>query len=311
MRVVAVTNLYPPSSLVGSWLTTHAFLADLAARGHDVQVVRRLAPSGRPYELDGVLVHSGAGQIARLAATADLVVTHVPGPDLAVDVPVVRFAHGVQATPAGCAGSALVVFTSTALREQVGWDGPSIVLHPPIDPAVYATTPGDRVTLVNLSAPKGGRLFWRLARTLPDRRFLGVLGGYGAQERGRHNNVEVRRSTVDVRTVYAATRVLLMPSAVETWGRVGVEAMCSGIPVIAHPSPGLVEALGPAAIWVDRADIHGWVAALDRLDDPNEWARWSAAALDRAARLDPRSTFDRFAAEVDRLTRRETSPCAP
>ncbi|MFE4971343.1 glycosyltransferase [Kitasatospora sp. NPDC056651] len=50
--------------------------------------------------------------------------------------------------------------------------------------------------------------------------------------------------------VYARSRVVLMPSSHESWGRVGVEAFASGIPVIAHPTPGLAECLGHAGIYV-------------------------------------------------------------
>ncbi|WP_262928542.1 glycosyltransferase family 4 protein [Streptomyces sp. CBMA152] len=46
--------------------------------------------------------------------------------------------------------------------------------------------------------------------------------------------------------VYSRSRVILMPSLYESWGRVAVEAFASGIPVIAHTTPGLVESMGEA-----------------------------------------------------------------
>jgi glycosyltransferase involved in cell wall biosynthesis len=56
--------------------------------------------------------------------------------------------------------------------------------------------------------------------------------------------------------------VLMVPSVHESYGMAAVEALASGIPVIAHPTPGLREALGDAGTFVDRADVRVWVAAV-------------------------------------------------
>src|SRR5678815_5651953 len=105
--------------------------------------------------------------------------------------------------------------------------------------------------------------------------------------------------------VYARTRILLMPSAYETWGRVGVEAMCSGIPVIAHPTPGLTEALGDAGFFDDRDDVDAWAKTVRRLDDPAEYRKASRAAFKRAAELDPTSDLARFADVVEAVAAHE------
>ena len=75
----------------------------------------------------------------------------------------------------------------------------------------------------------------------------------------------------------------------------------SGIPVIAHPTPGLQESLGGAGIFVDRGDIDGWVEAIRRLDDPDEYRQASQRALARVAQLNPQASLDRFAKEVEAL----------
>ena len=85
-----------------------------------------------------------------------------------------------------------------------------------------------------------------------------------------------------------------MPSAYETWGMVGVEAMTNGIPVIAHPTPGLRESLGDAGIFVDRDDPRAWAAEICRLGDPGEYALASQAARKRADDLQ-----QIFAADLD------------
>jgi glycosyltransferase involved in cell wall biosynthesis len=197
---------------------------------------------------------------------------------------------------------ALVVHNSAATAAQAHWGGPQVIVRPPVHPDRYRTTPGDRATLVNLSIPKGGALFDLLARSLPGTQFLAVKGGYGAQMARTLPNVEHVACTPNMRDdVYARTRVLLMPSASESWGRVGVEAMCSGIPVIAHPTPGLVESLAGAGVFVDRSDLGGWRRELQRLDDPGEWAAASERALARAAELDPAPDLQRFEAALQKV----------
>ncbi|MBQ1163612.1 glycosyltransferase, partial [Streptomyces sp. A73] len=72
--------------------------------------------------------------------------------------------------------------------------------------------------------------------------------------------------------VYGRTRVLLMPRSYESWGRAGCEALASGIPVEAHPTPGLCESLGEAGVYVDRNDLDGYEAVLRKLlEDPAEY----------------------------------------
>lgn len=307
MRIVAATPLYPPASRVGAWLTTHEFLAAAVAAGHDVEVVTSLAAAsfGR-YVLDGVGVQPG-GNLGDAISSADVVVSHLGDDQKAsrlarsLGVPSVRMVHGIPA-PAHVLDDDLAVFNSASLATAVGWAGDSIVCHPPVDVAQYRTTPGRYVSLVNLSADKGGDLFWRLAKAMPDVQFLGVRGGYGMQLSDKGKNVTVVAPTLDMAgDVYSRTRILLMPSVHETWGRTGIEAACSGIPTIAAPTPGLVESLGDAGTFVDRNDFDGWVAAIRHLMGDGAWAAASARAAARAAELDPAPDLARFVAAIESL----------
>lgn len=308
MKVTAVTLKYPPLSLVGAWIATHEFLVALRDRGHDVTVLTTHA--NRNHEHDGIPVHPRYPN-NRHVRDADVLISHL-GDDgrTAQDaarfgIPSVRMVHGSH--PSNRARldrhpPQLAVFNSAATLDEVGepaW--PSIVCHPPVHPERYRTSPGDRVTLVNMSPAKGGIVLSLLARAMPDVQFLGVRGAYGLQHVTMPPNVEVVPTTADMRSVYGRTRVLLMPSERESWGRVGVEAMASGIPVIAHPTGGLVESLGAAGIFVDRERRADWMAELRRLADPAEWAEASARALARSAELDPQADLDRFADAVESL----------
>lgn len=311
MRVLATTPNYLPSR-VGAWLATHRLLVRLVQRGHDVTVFcwERREPD---RDVDGVTVVSGLRGRSHgfdLADKCDVVLSHFgdkgvtspepSGPDYAraAGKPSIRLAHG--GGPYGPDGCDLAVFNSHSLRDAWRWRGPSIVVHPYTDPAEHRTKPGDRVTLVNLAVEKGGELFERLCRSMPHISFLGVRGGYGTQIVPRYGNAETIQPTPHMRDdVWSRTRLLLMPSQYETWGMVGVEALASGIPVIAHPTPGLKESLGPAGIFVDRDDSHGWVDAIERLRHPAAWKKASAKARKRSAELAAVDDRDAFAEAVE------------
>lgn len=308
MRIAAALPLYPPNSRVGAWLATHACLAGMAARGHHVDVVTYLrGHMDHAYALDGVNVHPRC-RIEQVAGDADIIVSHLGDNQEAarwarmVGKPTVRMVHGIPAA-GQVLDDDLAVFNSETLRDAVGWDGPSVVVHPPLD--TDPVTPGTRATLVNLTEAKGARLFWQLAAATRDVQFLGVQGGYGHQVGGKEKNATVIPPTQDMAgDVYSQTRVLLMPSEQETWGMVGMEAMASGIPVIAHPTPGLIESLGPAGIFIDRDDLTGWQQAIRSLaHNQHAWDAASAAASARASSFDSTAQIDRFAGALENLVR--------
>lgn len=116
----------------------------------------------------------------------------------------------------------------------------------------------NKITLINLNENKGALQFIMLAKLLPEYEFLGVKGAYGDQITRLPSNVTVINHTNNIKDVYARTKVLLVPSKKETWGMVGLEAMSSGIPVVAHPTEGLIEALGPAALFALREKAYVW-----------------------------------------------------
>jgi hypothetical protein len=68
--------------------------------------------------------------------------------------------------------------------------------------------------------------------------------------------------------------------------------MASGIPVLAHPTPGLVESCTGGARFLDRTRVMDWVQALDDLMDPDVYAEASAQARAHAARMDVRAAAD-------------------
>jgi glycosyltransferase involved in cell wall biosynthesis len=143
-----------------------------------------------------------------------------------------------------------------------------------------------KITLVNLFERKGGLFFNTLARRLPEYEFLGVEGGYGRQEKVELPNMTYVGNNANMKSVYADTRILLMPSMYESYGRTAIEAMCSGIPVIAAPTPGLKESMGEAGIFCSLDSMEDWITAIKSLDDEKTYKAQSKICADHALEVE-------------------------
>lgn len=175
-------------------------------------------------------------------------------------------------------GSTTAVFNFTG-RKTVGW--PFVVVHPPIDPERYRTTPGESITLVNLWENKGPDVFYAMADAFPDQSFIGVKGGYSDEQDIRNRpNVKIVQNQNDFRTILRQTKIILMPSKYESFGRVAIEAAASGIPTIAAPTEGLLEALGPEGYYATTLDQ--WESQISKLLTPAGYKKASALALKRS-----------------------------
>lgn len=308
MKVLVTTLQYPPISRVGAWIATHRFAAALVEDGHEV-VAFSMRERHRPYVHDGVVVQSalrGPSTIDRLVAGCDVVVSHAG--DGGFGMRVARRAGKLAVVMVHGAGSQtlpdadLLVFNSRHLQANSPHNVPSIVCHPPVDPAAHRVDEtGGAVTIVNLSKAKGVKVAWALAERFEDRDFLGVKGGYGHQDIPRAKNFRTIPTQQDMRDVWSQTRVLLMPSEFETWGMVGVEAMASGIPVIASDVAGTRESLADAGLFAPVGDVDAFAHHLQSLDDPAVYRERSDMARRRVAELDPRASTDTFAAALSHM----------
>jgi hypothetical protein len=175
---------------------------------------------------------------------------------------------------------------------------------------------GDRITLINANENKGVHQFLELARRMPDRKFLGVRPYYGNMTTPLPlgGNIEWVPFSDDIRTILRHTRVLLVPSYYESFGRVAVEAMVNGIPVLyskpAKKSPypggsieGMQSWIGDAAIPCDRDRLEEWVAALDTLDDEETYASWSSKSKAHIDSMDLFTEASRIAGLVESFAR--------
>ena len=310
MKIAAFLHAYPPDRLAGADLMSADLLDALAENGHDVTVFStqpcRARQEGR--------IRVENRHLFRKADGWSMVYSHPDVGDVPshharrIRVPYVAVVHNTNpATGRYLRNNPpdLTVWNAHATRAAHGGSG-GIVVRSPLRVADHQwedRSQATATTLVNLSEDKGAHLFYALAAQGGD--FLGVVGAHGKQDE-RPDVVEVlpqapHQLMPDL--VWSRTRVLLMPSKSESWGRVGLEAMCSGIPVIAHPTLGLREALGGAGLFVHRDDVAGWRLALNDLADPITYGMWASAAVQRAWEVERQSLADReaFAAAVEAL----------
>lgn len=320
MRICALVHFCVPFRMAGSETMLHTMLKALHAVGHEVHVVTTHTPQApQRYRWEDLHGRSCSGPVAAAAAVRelepDVVITQHENTALGIDVARAIGAKSVFLMHNDfdlnrnllAKGPDLVVFNTDWIRERYGsWAERSIVVHPPVIGGDHATEPAGPdgcVTLVNLNADKGSPVFYELARRMPDVRFLGVTGAHGDQIKIDRPNVEIIDQTTDMRSdVWPRTRVLAMPSIYESYGMAAVEALASGIPVVACPTPGLRESIGSAGIFVDRVDVDGWEREIRRLmDDHTAWQGASKKSLARSAELDPAPELERWVTTVEDL----------
>jgi glycosyltransferase involved in cell wall biosynthesis len=302
-------------------MVAHGLNKFLLSRGHECRVILQRY-SGTMYVYDGVEVFPSTGHLDAFR-WADVICTHLDFTQdsiiraMSVQKPLIHFVHNDIAYSSIMAGirSQYIVYNSEWIKDAIGYKWPYTVLHPPCDRDHYNVneTPeaSEYITLVSLNERKGGYLFKKIAEAMPDRKFLGVVGSYdnsgpmkltqGQILEMMPPNVTIVPNSPDILSVYRKTRLLLMPSDYESWGRTATEAMCNGIPVICTPTAGLKENCGEAARYVgeqipganpgeasvETGKVEDWVREIKYFDDPNNYRKYSLLCRSRAAELDP------------------------
>ena len=176
---------------------------------------------------------------------------------------------------------------------------PSIVVHPKVDTEKFKFEKQDPkyVTLINCNENKGGPLLPQIAKALPEIQFLGIKGSYAKQnvDDDKPANLTYLDTQTDMVSIYKKTKVLIMPSKSETWGRTAVEAMASGTPVIVSRSPGLLECVGKAENSCDRNDLSCWIEKVEKLmTDDKAYHEASVLSKERIMELDSEDEYERL-----------------
>jgi glycosyltransferase involved in cell wall biosynthesis len=329
MKVLCFVHGYPPDHNAGAEWMLHSINKFLISRGHEVKVMTKgnvlvSQQNGRKihtkldsgHTFEGVDVSRvGVAMYGPLFRWADVVITHLDQAGKAMNLcrgyekPLVHLMHNThhndvlyRINPQ----NNYVVYNAEWNKKASKYINKSYVLYPPVNYEDYEVkVRGKNITLINCFEPKGGNFLVSLAKELPDYNFLGVLGAYGDQVIGKSKNLKYEDNTPDIKKVYAKSRIVLMPSSYESWGRVAVEAMSSGIPVIAHPTPGLKESLGDAGLFAHRDHIGDWVKIIKELDDPKYYKEVSEKCKARAKELTEISDkqLDKFNAFLENIKR--------
>ena len=206
-------------------------------------------------------------------------------------------------------------------RRTVGLDGPVIPDPIRLDKVIAENREPRYATFVNPQPEKGAAVFARIAIELGQRRPdipLLVVEGRGKADGlaglpvdlSNLTNLNRMANTPDPRDFYRVSRVILMPSLWrESLGRVPIEAMANGIPVLASDRGALPETLGdagfvftipdrctPASGVVPTAqEVAPWLAVIERLwDDPEFEAEHRRRALTEAKRWESERLASQF-----------------
>lgn len=144
------------------------------------------------------------------------------------------------------------------------------------------------ITLVNANMNKGLSQFLKIAKAMPNHKFLGIRSFYHPPT---NLNIEVPENikwidfTRDVKSIYSMTRIMLVLSGTESFCITAAECMINGIPVL-YTKPtgqnysvnvygtteGIQEWISPAGIAIPRNDTELWVSEILKLDDPIVYA---------------------------------------
>ena len=312
-RIVWVMHSWVPNVRAGSEITAEAQIDFLRKKGWEVIVLveRWVVPEHNgvrifPLQRNQLLQ---SPYIVNLMKSADLLcvqnynVQHFIFNCEQFGKPIVVFLHtqndNRDILNFRCGAPIYVVYNVNFLKLESNNTHPSIVIHPKVDTKPFRIPKKDAkyVTLVNCNDIKGGKILPELAKALPDVQFLGIKGGYHKQivDPNPPPNLTYLETQEDMTKVYEKTKILIMPSKTETWGRVAVEAMASGTPVIVSRCPGLLECVGQSVISCDRNDTSCWAEKIKQLmKSEKEYAIASKKALERVDQLDAEEEYERL-----------------
>ena len=262
MNILFISPGYIPTDNNGATWMAYDF-ADYLKERHNIRVVTDRAVAGAHEGVE--IVPLNYGNLKQHMQWADKIVTHlhlIPKIHnicraMNLGNPYVII-HGVVNPDLLKARAKFfnIIYNSEYTRNHLKYPQPSIICRPPLIAKRYTSKKRkpQYITLVNCHQQKGGDILAELAALMPEQQFMGVIGGYGAEHQIRSTlpNVKYVENTIDMRPIYAETKILIQPSQYESYGKAVCEAMACGIPVVVTATDGLIESTGSAGVFAER-----------------------------------------------------------
>ena len=184
----------------------------------------------------------------------------------------------------------------TAASHREAWDIDPEVIYPFIDVEEYRVERrGEKILHVNPSLHKGIDVTYEVAQRMPDEEFI-VAGTPTTNSEemaaniGDLPNVDMRGYVDDMRDVYRESKLVIMPSKAETFGRVPIEAGISGIPTVGSDTGGLPEAVGSDDLVVEGFDPEQYVEGIRTIERDHE--RYGNVARENAREKSAASQYE-------------------
>ena len=272
MKILFYIHGYPPTHNAGAEWMAYDMIESLKER-HEVTVITRNAVNGFQ---DGVNVEElNLITLKQQFADHDIVFTHLDFTGKAHNISRIYGKKNLYVIVHNTNDYAIIrtrpdqfnIVYNSEYTAQLNYKQRSMIFRPPLFAERYAKekTGRNAITLVNCWPDKGGNILIELAKLMPEREFIGVLGGYGEQVRGYLPNLKYIVNSPNMADVYADTEILIQPSTYESYGKAACEAMSTGCAVICTDTPGLRESLSYAGIFVERT-ADAYKEAIEKLD---------------------------------------------
>jgi len=213
-----------------------------------------------------------------------------------------------------------IITTSNHVKNYIKekWNRVAQIVQPLVETEEYMvlnkkfnSINNEYIFMFNPLVRKGGEVFKKVAKQLPNKKFGVVLGWSSLKENSNFNNfskkyikrvtesegskfsgslpeyvsfsdcdnVKVFPSEDDSKIFYEQMSILLIPSQwEEAFGRVAIEAMVNGIPVIASNIAGLKNSVGNGGVLIQKNDVNVWVKEILKFDDKKYYEKMSEKA---------------------------------
>lgn len=297
MKVLNYIHAYPPSHNAGAEWMVHEMNKYLVSCGHEVKVIILFNNTGYIFEGVEVVPYSQHGDWLNWC---DIIITHLDAaPEAFNNSKALRFKpivlivhnHNIYSCCEFHSMNTGVVYNSSYTKDAINYayaKHPNVILRPPIDFNRFKKIKGKRngyICLINCFEDKGGKVVCDIAKSMPNEKFLCVKGSYGYQYVDESiSNIIYVDNTDRIEDIYKKCKIILMPSIYESFGRVAVEAMTCGIPVIVSDTPGFHESVKDGGMYANIHDVQSWIRAIKYIN--KHYERQSLSAKHRAYEIE-------------------------